>query len=111
MFLQHRGYLSVLPQALSLFRQQAFPFLKKKVLALEDATPSTITDGSIVPVPDPAPVPAPVPAKEDSAPISETALVPISVAVKPNHRVQSWCGSRRYLQIFTSICTSFAPQQ
>jgi len=91
--------------AASLISAAAIPFLKKKVLALEDAVPVVVTDTSIVPVADDA-------VKEDSAtataitPISETALVPVKAsATEHDPRVEY---TFRYLQIFTSVCTSFA---
>jgi sodium-dependent phosphate transporter len=95
----------------SLISATAIPFLKKKVLALEDAPTPVITDTSIVPVTteavvvkkDSAPAPAP-------APVTETALVsvcaPTSAAITEyDPRVEY---TFRYLQIFTSVCTSFA---
>ena len=97
----------------SLISAAAIPFLKKKVLALEDAAPIAVTDTSIVPVTTEAltvkdvsaPAPAPAP-----APVTETALVsvsgPTSTAITEyDPRVEY---TFRYLQIFTSVCTSFA---
>ena len=93
----------------SLISATAIPFLKKRVLALEDAAPApvVITDTSIVPMTTEAvavkeesalvPAPAPVPI------VGDTALVTTVTEYDP--RVEY---TFRYLQIFTSICTSFA---
>ena len=78
--------------AASLISAIAIPFLKKKVLALEDAA---LTEGVNVVVPT-----------TDAAPVSETALVALkTVATEHDPRVEY---TFRYLQIFTSVCTSFA---
>jgi len=91
----------------SLISAAAIPFLKKKVLALEDAAPITVTDTSIVPVTTEAVV-----VKENTdatVPVAETALVTVPVPTKViteyDPRVEY---TFRYLQIFTSVCTSFA---
>jgi sodium-dependent phosphate transporter len=94
----------------SLISAAAIPFLKKKVLALEDVSSApVITDTSIVPVTTEAVV-----VKKDSAPapapVTETALVsvcaPTSAAITEyDPRVEY---TFKYLQIFTSVCTSFA---
>jgi solute carrier family 20 (sodium-dependent phosphate transporter) len=91
----------------SLISATAIPFLKKKVLALEDAPTPVITDTSIVPVTTEAVV-----VKENTdatasapVPVSETALVAVPVITEYDPRVEY---TFRYLQIFTSICTSFA---
>jgi len=88
----------------SLISATAIPFLKKKVLALEDAAPIAVTDTSIVPVTTET-----VAVKEDSVSVSETALVTVPVPTKViteyDPRVEY---TFRYLQIFTSVCTSFA---
>lgn len=83
----------------SLISATAIPFLKKKVLALED-TPVPM-DKSIVPAET-------VAVKEDTA--DATAIVPVSTPAQLaiteyDPRVEY---TFRYLQIFTSVCTSFA---
>lgn len=76
----------------SLISAAAIPFLKKKVLALEDAA---LTEGVNVVVPT-----------TDAAPVSETALVALkAAATEHDPRVEY---TFKYLQIFTSVCTSFA---
>ena len=91
----------------SLISAAAIPFLKKNVLALEDTAPVAITDTSIVPVTTEAVV-----VKENTdatVPVPETALVTVPVPTKViteyDPRVEY---TFRYLQIFTSVCTSFA---
>ena len=93
----------------SLISATAIPFLKKKVLALENAASNpVITDTSIVPVEsvkeDSAPVvtatPTPTP-----TPTPEMTPVAVTAITEYDPRVEY---TFRYLQIFTSICTSFA---
>jgi sodium-dependent phosphate transporter len=73
----------------SLISAAAIPFLKKKVLALEDGTLVNV----VVPT-------------TNAVPVSETALVALkTTATEHDPRVEY---TFRYLQIFTSVCTSFA---
>jgi sodium-dependent phosphate transporter len=97
----------------SLLSATAIPFLKKKVLALEDATAATAaaatTPNAIVPAKDNSSVSTDaIAVKENSVPVTENAIVPVvtSTAITEyDPRVEY---TFRYLQIFTSICTSFA---
>jgi len=73
----------------SLISAAAIPFLKKRVLALEDGTLVNV----VVPT-------------TDAVPVSETELVALkTTATEHDPRVEY---TFRYLQIFTSVCTSFA---
>ena len=89
----------------SLISATAIPFLKKKVLALEDTPTPVITDTSIVPVTTEAVVVKENTDATASVPVSETALVAVPVITEYDPRVEY---TFRYLQIFTSVCTSFA---
>lgn len=81
----------------SIISATAIPFLNKKVLALEDATP-VITETKVI-------VPEPIEDVDVKENLAIVAVPEKQLAVEYDNRVEY---TFKYLQIFTSICTSFA---
>jgi len=101
---------------MSLLSASTIPFLQKKILALpepalpEPALPEPSLPEPALPVPSlPVPVPSlPVTSTEIVTVETSTEIVPVEISteiVEYDSRVEY---TFRYLQIFTSICTSFA---